>query len=483
MRAPNQQVSGYRQGWRTKLACLVAVCALAAAPLQAQQRTWLIVTLPIDTTAPRCVKAACARATGDTARWFPRLRRDGADSVGRFFLGFEAWRIYGSVRWQFVTDSVHRAYLQDGAFVDVDAKAQVPAPIGGGGAALSVSSWGTKALKADTTLQAHAWSGLGARVGVIDEGIDYSHPDLPLDGGIQPGIMTADSLDYSPCGDHGEHVAGTATGLLTGVAPSASLWSIRVGQTTNCVLYLSGVFYSALWACTNRMDVVNISLGFGYGQSMDATIANATACGVTVVAAAGNDGLAALMVPASAPTALAVCAWDGGGGIAGFSNHAPNTFCAPGVGITSTLPNGGYGDMSGTSMATPHVTGVVARIKGWWPEIPADTLRQVLCAGALPIPNGGCGALQLDGIYAALVGRGLPTAAPIVPAPCAAGATCTGCFVVNGTTPFKVVAYVNRQPVPWITFTYSGRTACYAAAAPLGTPAGTVPQFQLVRTS
>lgn len=171
--------------------------------------------------------------------------------------------------------------------------------------------------------------------------------------------------------DHGTHVAGTIGAMRnsighTGVAHDALIMPIASlgadGGTARDVA--DGIRYAA----ANGAHVINLSLGGGFSNDMEAAIAFATSRGVIVVAASGNDGANRPGFPASLatmPGVISVGAVDRTRTIARFSNWAgPDSalkhVMAPGVDVFSTIPGGGYASISGTSMATPHVAGVVA---------------------------------------------------------------------------------------------------------------------------
>jgi subtilisin len=249
----------------------------------------------------------------------------------------------------------------------------------------------------------------GTNVAVIDTGIQLNHPDLNAADGtncISPGSPANDGLG------HGTHVAGTIAAKnngfgVVGVAPDTQVYAVKVlddeGYGT-----LSGIVCGIDWVTANasalNIGVANMSLG-GYGgpiqpcatttDALHKAICSSTAAGVNYVVSAGNNGRdfdyeSFPNVPAAYPQVLTVTAIsdsDGepggtGGGPscrtgeeddspATFSNYAltvggeAHTIAAPGVCIKSTWPtslgdNSGYKTISGTSMASPHVAGVVA---------------------------------------------------------------------------------------------------------------------------
>lgn len=215
--------------------------------------------------------------------------------------------------------------------------------------------------------------GLGARVAVIDTGIDCAHEDLAA-GCIYGANFVTSALPFDDHG-HGTHVAGTiaarANGIgVIGVAPEATVYAVKVLSASGSGSW-SGIAAGIDWAVANGMDVINMSLGgSSYSQAVADAVAAADAAGVLIVAAAGNSGCCNTVgYPAKLPAALAVAAVDQFDMRASFSSTGPEVdITAPGVAVRATVPTGtcslcdpsGYRALSGTSMATPHVAGVAA---------------------------------------------------------------------------------------------------------------------------
>ncbi len=243
-------------------------------------------------------------------------------------------------------------------------------------------------------------------VAVIDTGIDLDHPDLD----VRPGANCVGPAPPDDDHGHGTHVAGTIAARndgagVTGVAPGTTVFAVKVldargaGTWSSMICGLDWVVSTRTDAeATNDVSVANMSLG-GVGPPVTAcpatndalhlAICRAVEAGVLVVAAAGNEGQRfddplAPAVPAAYPEVLTVTAMSDSDGRAGASGPAPacisgqqddapatfsnfaatpagqeHTIAAPGVCIRSTRP-GAYGIASGTSMAAPHVAGVVA---------------------------------------------------------------------------------------------------------------------------
>ena len=232
-----------------------------------------------------------------------------------------------------------------------------------------VLPWGVNRIDAD-----YAWSvtrGAGINVAVIDTGIDADHPDLAANvkGGINY-VASRGRINPSAWDDdngHGSHVAGIIGALdntigVVGVAPQCSLYALKVLNKSG-MGYTSDVIAAIQWAVSNGMDIATMSLG-----SNSASLAEQQACdtaaaaGLILVAAAGNDGKD-VDYPGAYSSVIAVAATDSSNQVASWSSPGPEVdIAAPGVSIYSCYKNGGYATLSGTSMATPHVTGTLALV-------------------------------------------------------------------------------------------------------------------------
>lgn len=207
----------------------------------------------------------------------------------------------------------------------------------------------------------HAW--------VIDTGIDTSHPDLQIGVGANFVLRGKDTVNDG--NGHGTHVAGTIGAInnaidVVGVAAGATLHPVRVLDNSGSGTIdgvIAGVDYVATTAGVG--DSANMSLGAsGHFQSLHEAIVNAAATGIHFAIAAGNSASYAMdYEPAhiEAPNVYTVSAIDGDDRLASFSNwgNPPVDYAAPGVAILSTKKGGGTTTLSGTSMATPHVAGLL----------------------------------------------------------------------------------------------------------------------------
>lgn len=257
-----------------------------------------------------------------------------------------------------------------------------------------VLPWGVDRIDAE-----QAWSasepatGSGVRVAVLDTGIDLSHPDL--EANIAGGYNAVNPRKKPSDGNgHGTHVAGTIAAAnntvgVVGAAPAARLYAVKV-LGDNGFGWLSDIIEGIDWSIRNGMQVINMSLGSSAdSQSFHDAVTAAYNAGITVVAAAGNDGPTDNTVnyPARYPEVIAVAAMDRADSLASFSSRGPEVdLAAPGVDIYSTYKGGSYATMSGTSMAAPHVAGTAALILGRWGALTPDAVRTHLIATAEAVP-------------------------------------------------------------------------------------------------
>jgi thermitase len=274
-----------------------------------------------------------------------------------------------------------------------------------------------------------AWStttgDAGVVVAVIDTGTDTNHPDLKDNVWVNPGESGSDLLgkdkatngidddgnklvddvngwdfyngdstvyDAADGDKHGTHVAGTIAAAgnndlgVVGVNWKAKIMPLKfLGPNGG---YTSDAVKAIDYAVAKGAKISNNSWGGGgYSQTLKDAIARADASGHLFVAAAGNGGSdgagddndATPSYPASydSPNIISVAATDSKDALAGFSNYGATSvdLSAPGVSILSTLPGDTYGGYSGTSMATPHVSGVAALLKAKNPTADDATLK------------------------------------------------------------------------------------------------------------
>lgn len=245
---------------------------------------------------------------------------------------------------------------------------------------------------------------VNADIAILDTGVDTSHPDLNVVGGVN----FATGKSYKDGNGHGTHVAGTAAALdnsigVVGAAPGARLWAVRV-LDNNGSGWLSWVIAGVDWVVANAstIEVANMSLGGSAYQPLDDAVQKAISAGVVFAVAAGNSSAdASTTSPARAPDALTVSALNQSNDtFASFSNFgAVIDLIAPGVNVYSTFKGGGYQTYSGTSMASPHVAGAAALYRSLYPAADPAGVR----AGLLAAAEAGTWSGDPDGIAEPLV--------------------------------------------------------------------------------
>lgn len=284
-------------------------------------------------------------------------------------------------------------------------------------------------------------TGRGVRIAVLDTGLDASHPDFDTRLKARESFIEGETNDGS---GHGTHVCGTAAGngqasggRYRGIAPQAELYTAKVlrndgsGRTSDVMAGID-------WAARHRVHVINLSLGSSPvpsdGDDALSTMVNAAVeRGFVTCCAAGNNGPEAQTIgsPGAARLALTVGAVDDLDRIAPFSSRGPTRdgrakpdLVMPGVGIVSTrargtqmgsIVNEHYTQASGTSMATPLLSGAVALLLQHDPGLTPAEIRTLLVGSARPTgePQNTAGAGRVD-IYRAYLGQPAwrPPAAP-----------------------------------------------------------------------
>jgi subtilisin family serine protease len=306
--------------------------------------------------------------------------------------------------------------------------------------------WDMVQIKAD---QAHAKTDGSRRVlvGINDSGVDDTHPDLAPNfdardsvNCVNNGVPNTTPGAWRPTtSSHGTHVAGTVAAArngvgIVGVAPGVRIASVKVVNDDGFI-YPEYSICGIVWAAEHHMDVTNHSYFIdpfefwckdngdqgAVQEAVRRAYAYATGRGVLSVAAAGNSNYdlankttdsgspndstpvtrtinnGCLDMPTELPGVITVASTTMTAARSSFSNFGLNKIdvAAPGSGILSTLPGGGYGLMSGTSMASPHVTGIAALMKSvhpWWgPRQLESALRHEATDTACPVtPDARC---------------------------------------------------------------------------------------------
>ncbi len=279
-------------------------------------------------------------------------------------------------------------------------------------------------------------TGTGVVVGNLDTGVDWQHPALQANyrGNGPKGLpnhrfswfdATSENAQYPYDGfGHGTHTMGTLAGQGgIGVAPGAQWIAARIFDSSGSA-YLSWIHAGFQWMlapggdAAQAPDVLSNSWGSDDGTSLefqpDVQLLNLA--GIATFFSNGNAGPYAASVgsPASFPESFGVGAVDENEQIAWFSSRGPSPWnalkpevSAPGVNIRSSLPGGGYGKKSGTSMAAPQVAGVAALLRSAVPELSIAQTRYALTStAAQPLneiyPNNTYGWGRLDAFNAVL---------------------------------------------------------------------------------
>ncbi|MFZ0577267.1 MAG: S8 family serine peptidase [Psychrobacillus psychrotolerans] len=291
--------------------------------------------------------------------------------------------------------------------------------------------WGIKAIYNNSSLTATS-GGAGINIAVLDTGVNINHYDLTNTVEQCKNFTTATPIVNNSCNDangHGTHVAGTALADggsdgagIYGVAPSADLWAYKVlgddgsGYSDDIAAAIRHAADQAV--STGTKTVINMSLGSSASNSLITSAVNyAYNKGVLIIAAAGNSGPSqgSIGYPGALLNAVAVAALEnrqqnGTYRVADFSSRGYSStdgdyviqqgdieISAPGASIYSTWNNGGYNTISGTSMATPHVAGLAAKVWSQNPSWSHTQLRTNLQTRARAVDiKGGSGAATGD---------------------------------------------------------------------------------------
>jgi subtilisin family serine protease len=273
-------------------------------------------------------------------------------------------------------------------------------------------------------------------IGIIDEGYMYTHEDLAANAGVNPGEIAGNGTDDDGNGlvddvygwdfdgnnntifdgagdDHGTHVAGTIGGVGgNGKGVAGVVWNVKLlsakflgsrgGTTANAI---KAVDYFTDLKVSQGLNIVatnNSWGGGGYSQALKDAIDRANSAGILFIAAAGNSGTnndTSASYPSNydSPNVIAVASITSSGGLSSFSQYGSTTvdIGAPGSGIWSSVPvaigkgknattGSGYASYSGTSMATPHVTGAAALYASINPNATAAQIKAAILSSATP---------------------------------------------------------------------------------------------------
>lgn len=270
--------------------------------------------------------------------------------------------------------------------------------------------WGLKAIGLENTL----YTGKGVNICILDTGLETSHPDFSSREIEGKSFIDGEDWNRDPNG-HGTHCAGVATGNIRsdtgkryGIAAGSNLKIAKVlsdsGRGTT-----SSVIDAIDWAITKKFRILSLSLASPVGLNDQPSVLfetigeRALENNCLIIAAAGNDSNRPqipqpVSMPANSKSIMAVAAVDIQMKVARFSNAGLNpstggniNVCAPGVDIVSAYPKNSknksyfYYAMSGTSMATPHVSGLAALYMEQFPEKSAKEIWELIESKARPI--------------------------------------------------------------------------------------------------
>lgn len=247
------------------------------------------------------------------------------------------------------------------------------------------------------------YTGKGVKVGVLDTGIDVDHPDLIVSGGIctlDKAEYCSKVVSYDDDSGHGTHVAGVIAAKqnnigIVGIAPNVELFAIKAlgkggGSSTSIAKGIE-------WAIENNIDILNLSIvTLGPDTIIQSFIEIAYNQNMIIIGAAGNEGdrinSDTVQYPSKYEQVISVSAVDINKAVLSNSSQGPKVeLAAPGGKIVSTFPKeldnfdtsaDGYYTLTGTSMATPHVTGIAALYKERFPSFSNSKIRELLSSHA-----------------------------------------------------------------------------------------------------
>jgi subtilisin len=372
--------------------------------------------------------AALAAASSDLSQVTRHFRSSENSTSGALAMAVgrrkspPAFRIYRNlgVVLGTVDDKGYQGLKKESAVRTVDEAPQLslikPVTVAEAATATKGPTWGIKRLNVNK-LWAQGITGTGVLVGHLDTGVDGKHPAFA--GGAIAQFASFDDLGElvpnakaTDSGEHGTHTAGTIVGRPVGgsqfgVAPGAHLASAMVIEGGNVIARVLG---GMDWIVGQGARILSMSLGLrGFNPAFLALTAALRNRGILPVIAAGNEGPGTSRSPGNYDLVVSVGAGDQQDKVASFSSSqrfvrdrdplVPDII-GPGVDTLSSLPGGGFGELSGTSMATPHIAGLAALL---WQAKPGATVDEIEAAifGSCERPAG---------MPAARANRGVPNA-------------------------------------------------------------------------
>ncbi|MCY7296225.1 S8 family serine peptidase [Alteromonas sp. a30] len=222
------------------------------------------------------------------------------------------------------------------------------------------------------------------KVCIIDTGYDLGHEDLPTDATGQANNSQVGAWNNDGHG-HGTHVAGTVAALdnnvgVVGVHPDVALHVVKIFNDSGSWTSASDLIQGIQQCKDAGANIVSMSLGGGSSSTAESNAMQGFVDdNMMLIAAAGNDGNSSLSYPASYDAVMSVAAVDSSANVASFSQYNSQVeIAAPGVAVNSTLPGDTYASWNGTSMATPHVSGVAALVWSFHTSCTGENIRKAL---------------------------------------------------------------------------------------------------------
>ncbi|UQZ87014.1 Thermophilic serine proteinase precursor [Paenibacillus konkukensis] len=222
------------------------------------------------------------------------------------------------------------------------------------------------------------------KVAIVDTGVDINHPDLKDQLISGYNVVNTDAAPLDDVG-HGTHVAGVIGAVVNNnIGVAGMSWYNRIMPVKVLDQSGAGSTYSVaqgiIWATDHGAKVINMSLGnYADANFLHDAIKYAYDHDVVLIAASGNDNTETPGYPAAYPEVFAVAATDSNKNKASFSNYGDYVdAAAPGVSIASTYPHNQYAALSGTSMASPHVTALAALIRSVNPDLKNTEVMQIM---------------------------------------------------------------------------------------------------------
>ena len=249
--------------------------------------------------------------------------------------------------------------------------------------------WGIKQIKAPQT-----WSistGHRIKIAVIDTGVDFAHPDLRYSLTKGVNLVNRNIPPYDDNG-HGTHISGTiaaanSTQGMIGVAPRSVVYPVKAFDH-NGSAFVSDIITAIDWCVRAEVNIINMSFGMQTrSRTLLDIVSKANQAGLIIVASSGNDGKRRTAdYPARYPHTISVGATDRNRKIPAFSNRGQFVdIYAPGDKIVSTWLQGKYHEMSGTSMATSHISGTIALLLAQKPDLKQATVKSLLRRTSTPL--------------------------------------------------------------------------------------------------